>query len=523
MEEKIAEIICSILNIQEFRKGDDFFSKGGSSYEAMILRQRLKNELGLDISLTDIFSNDDLSSLTAACRKRPSGADDKHMNSLCFRGMLSHEQEGLWLHEKMFPSDYFRLTASLELNGEIDEEKLKCAVKETVQNHDMLRSELRYDADGMPVLRVYDNYVRELQILDWSGMPYINDELINDAVKRTVLSLEMEKIDKNVQFVLMKLPDNRSVLTIGIHHLYSDEISFQIVFDEIIHRYSGDNVEKAVPYTEYISEEHYCTPDSSAEKRRKMLEESSDSLYLKIPYSGEVKQGEFDTWTSELVLGAKEIERLQCLSGENKITLHNLFLGAFKVLLYHLTGSAIISVGIPVNSRADEKYWHTCGLFVNQVLAIDEIRKDERFDSLCRRIQLTMTEQIMSIAFPYEILIRNLKNEKLLQKLPYHIHYNFIDEKTRDKEGQLSAGAIRFEETGHLCDFGMIVEKCGIKMRVALVSNKNFLSQSILDSYAGKFQSILRKLSETGLEQPVSLLCEEHNAGDDEIVSDFSF
>ncbi|ADU21406.1 condensation domain-containing protein [Ruminococcus albus] len=524
MEHKIEKLICEILGISEFGEQDDFFLKGGGSLEAIKLRNCIRTELGCDISLAEIFRHADLSSIASACR--PLEVQQPEEGTIPVRaGELSLEQEGIWMYEKMYPSDYFRLTAIQEVQGEIDVERLQLAIKQTVQNHEMLRAEVRLGKDGLPMIQIQESFSRTLEILNWSKMPFVSDKSVHDAVKMIALSLDMEKIEKTARFVLIKLPQHRSFLTIGIHHLYSDEASFQVIFREIWDRYQNRTVRDADRYTTYIMEERRTGKLQVRSEKRERLERLAEQLYLEIPCSGTVKPGEFSTFVKDVRISDTYLQDLQLMARSRNLTMHTLFLGAFQILLHQLTGADLISVGIPVNSRMDDRFSDTCGLFVRETLIIQEISEADSFITFCGKLQLTVVDQIMDASVPFERLIRDLKHEKLLRTLPNHLHFNYIEETCRKdtKNGSPHISAIRFAETGHLCDLGLIVERQESRCRIALVANKNYLSESLLEGYADQFMTLLQTIVEGGMDRPISELCHVHSSDEDEIEADFSF
>ena len=524
MEHKIEKLICDILGISEFGAQDDFFLKGGGSLEAMTLRNRIRAELGCEIPVAELFRHADLASIAAACRPLP--AQQPETGAVPVRaGELSLEQEGIWMYEKLYPSDYFRLTATQEVQGELDTDRLQRAITQTVQNHEMLRAEVALGSDGLPVLRVQERVSRTLEILDWSKMQYISETLLHDAVRRVALSLEMEETDKTVRFVLMQLPQQRAFLTIGIHHLYSDEASFQVIFREIWNRYHNRTVQAAGRYTTYILEERRAQAAQVQSAKREELERLAEQLYLEIPYAGTVRQGDFSASVRDVQLSDAEWQHLQQMARSRKLTMHTLFLGAFQILLYQLTGASRISVGIPVNSRMDERFSDTCGLFVRETLVIQEIAEAERFTAFCGKLQLTVAEQIMDAAVPFEQLIWNLEHETLLRSLPNHLHFNYIEETCQAdaQQASLRTGAIRFAETGHLSDFGLIVERQEDRYRIALLANRNYLSESLLEGYANQFRTLLQALAADGMEQTVAELCHAHHSDAEKIEADFAF
>lgn len=533
MIENILAIIKEILQAENVHDTDNFFLLGGDSMKAVQLSQRIRMELGMELSILSIFQKPVIKDIVAnaeRARKLQMETEnreaDKRFDDISVKGLLSYEQEGIWIHEAMYPSDYFRLTGFVSLEGEIDTEVLSQAVKETIACHDMLRAFIQVNPESKPELVIEEQVSKGLEVQELSNA--VSKPKLIDYMKKIGHSLGMEQIRQAYRIVYLKTETKKNYLVLAIHHAFSDEMTFRILVREIFTRYQGTFQEKYFPKRQYL--------DYITWQRRKLdvepivsywKEKLADgkNLFLDLPYANTGKQGRQENAVNDLDISHDKLTMLIRQAKEESITTHNLFLAAFKVLIYKLTGCKTISVGTPVSCKKSADYDTTCGLFVNESVSIDRVREEESFLTFCKRVQETMLLDITHSGLPYEAVIRHLNNSKELLALPNRIHYNFIDEsESKDWQQDLSIGSIHFIECGHLCDFGLIVELVGSNCRVSLVSNESYLSKEALNLIGQQFERLLENLAAMGYHKTVAeILVEDTGLSKEEITDSFSF
>jgi acyl carrier protein len=69
LEQALAKIWREVLDVKEVSLADNFFRRGGHSLKAMQVVARVRRELGLQITLADMFKTNDLQELAAMLGK----------------------------------------------------------------------------------------------------------------------------------------------------------------------------------------------------------------------------------------------------------------------------------------------------------------------------------------------------------------------------------------------------------------------------------------------------------------------
>lgn len=73
LEAQILAIVQSVLGLESVPRDSNFFDVGGTSLKALLLRERLRVQLGLDVELVDVYRNPTVESLSTHLAGNPSG------------------------------------------------------------------------------------------------------------------------------------------------------------------------------------------------------------------------------------------------------------------------------------------------------------------------------------------------------------------------------------------------------------------------------------------------------------------
>ncbi|HEY9401939.1 MAG TPA: condensation domain-containing protein, partial [Pyrinomonadaceae bacterium] len=93
-------------------------------------------------------------------------------------------------------------------------------------------------------------------------------------------------------------------------------------------------------------------------------------------------------------------------------------LAAFQALLYRYTGQRDISVGTPIANRAQAEVQELIGFFVNTLVLREEVRGEEGFRSLLRRVREGCVEAYAHQDVPFERLVEEVQPERDQSRSP---------------------------------------------------------------------------------------------------------
>ncbi|MDA0939096.1 MAG: condensation domain-containing protein, partial [Proteobacteria bacterium] len=250
VEVKICQILAEVLRLAEDRVGirDDFFMLGGDSIVAIQVVSRLRQRVGLNISVKDIFSYKNVERLYDNVLNKANSNIKQGLRSE--EGMLNGEVPLLPVQKWFFESNF---TAANHWNQSfivrapnLDINKLCISISKLVKYHDSFR--LRYKniqdsivLNGENVIIQYYNFndkIEELKTLD------IRTLTAKQGSKKFEIELQSILTNWQSDFNLEVGPiysigyiygyaDGSSRIYFALHHLIVDSVSWRILVEDL--------------------------------------------------------------------------------------------------------------------------------------------------------------------------------------------------------------------------------------------------------------------------------------------------
>ncbi|NRY15324.1 non-ribosomal peptide synthetase [Clostridium beijerinckii] len=260
-EMKILDIAKEILKVDKIKLSDNFFLSGGDSLKAIKFSGEIKKYFSVPYTLTELFEKpyfyqisefiknaeiidaqdelkEDIKNVLDGGKIEEMGLSPKEYE---YAGEISYGQEGIWLHEMFHHSNLFTLIGTIDINGNVDKDKMYEALKQVVYCHDALRSVVNVNEDFEPVLLVKRNADFELI--------YRNIETPLELEKALLMlkekSILIEDTNRNLfEFELWNTGKNKYKLVMEFHHAICDEGSFGIFIRDLKEAYNNQMILK---------------------------------------------------------------------------------------------------------------------------------------------------------------------------------------------------------------------------------------------------------------------------------------
>ncbi|WP_285611856.1 non-ribosomal peptide synthetase [Actinokineospora globicatena] len=148
-ERALCDLVGEVLGVRDVGIDDDFFALGGTSLLATRLSVRARVELGVEVSIRSVFDALTVAGLvehltTAAAVAGPRAVERPE------RVPLSFAQRRLWfVHELDGPDPTYHIPLLLRFAEQIDVRALRAAVADVAERHEVLRTVVATDADGI--------------------------------------------------------------------------------------------------------------------------------------------------------------------------------------------------------------------------------------------------------------------------------------------------------------------------------------------------------------------------------------
>lgn len=451
----------------------DFIACGGNSITAMRVMTRIKKKYHITIRLQELFTDSRILHWVDLVEKGILMAGDRHIIEDESRNLkcvpLTIGQEGVILNELIYQNGLNVLSATMKIKGDLNIPRLETSIKKAIRKHPILNVNIEEKENGNFVQTQSDDISDVLLVIPFEDDLEFLQEYFSEKAewKFDVLN------EKLYNFELLSLGNQEYLFCVTLHHVISDEVTFEVLFHDIIQAYQeklDGKVENAFFQYAYWQ---------TTEQGKNELQSCLDYWKKKLPnvrfkdfYEGEIHSEEEGSY-HELELPKDAFKNLTriCTNAET-----SLFAGVLSI--YAITLSAVlqeeyISIGIPVSGRGKVEADNACGYFINMSAVHIRIDKSRTFLETLKEISKELLETIENSSLPLTKIIEKLKFDRKYLQVPININMNVLSAKSKE----VSVDGITFEPfqfTKHLVghNLGILLEegeeKCFLSFKNAM-------------------------------------------------------
>ncbi|MFC4048016.1 condensation domain-containing protein, partial [Dactylosporangium siamense] len=231
VEELLCGIWADVLGVDRAGVHDDFFELGGHSLLATQVVSRVRLVFGVELPVEVMFDTPTIADLAAAIDSAVPGAAAPPVVPVGRDGALplSFAQQRLWfLHQLQPESAEYNMPMPILLPADLDVEALAGALAALVARHEVLRTRLVADADGVPWQVIDPAPMRfELPVVEVPAAE-VEAWLAADAVVPFDLA-----VGPLLRATLLRLDTGEHVLALAMHHVVGDEWSSTVLHREL--------------------------------------------------------------------------------------------------------------------------------------------------------------------------------------------------------------------------------------------------------------------------------------------------
>ena len=338
---------------------------------------------------------------------------------------LSFAQERLWFLDQLTPgSTAYNMPGAVWLEGDVNVVALERSLNEIVRRHEALRTTFQ-TRRGRPVQVIAPAMSVSFPLIDLSQ--FDDDEREAEQFSRAEAQrpFDLER-GPLLRAVLLRLSGERHLLLVTLHHIVADGWSVTLLVQELAALYAAYSrgaqsplAELDVSYADYAVWQRQWLKGERLEKElaywRKQL--SGELPVLKLP-PAQVRPAEGRGELEKVRLGRDLTQRLRELGRNEGATLFMTLLAAWKVLLWRLSGERDVLVGTPVAGRGARELEPLIGLFVNTLVLRTELRSEQSFVEVLRRVREVCLEAYAHQEVPFERVVEVLRPERELNQAP---------------------------------------------------------------------------------------------------------
>jgi amino acid adenylation domain-containing protein/non-ribosomal peptide synthase protein (TIGR01720 family) len=437
VEEILCAICAEVLDRRQVDGGDNFFALGGHSLLATRLTARVRDALGVELALRQVFGAASLAELAHEIeRLRQAGAAIAvppivPVPRPAGGGLpLSFPQQRLWFLKQLVPaSPVYNVHVGVRCRGRLELPALERGLQEVVTRHEILRTVLPA-ARGRPVQVVRPPAPLPLPRIDLAGLPAGRREAeVARLTSREVLVPFDFAAGPLLRARLLRLAADEHVLLVITHHVIWDDWSQAILLRELGALYGGLIAGRPpaavlpplpVQYADFADWQRRWLDGAVEEGHlaywRRQLAGVPPLLALPTDRPRPFEQS-FHGRTRAVRLPAELVSGLLALARQADATLFMTLLAACQALLYRWTGQRDVVVGTLTGNRARPELEGLIGFFVNTLPMRAEASGELPFADFLARVREVALAAYDRQDLPFERLVEALK-------LPRNLGYN---------------------------------------------------------------------------------------------------
>lgn len=249
-EEILGGLWGELLRCDRVAPHDEFFELGGHSLLVTRMIARVRDLIGVELAVRDVFDRPVLSDLAAridALRRsgdrQPAPAPGAARQG---EAPLTFTQEWIWLHDRLHPgTDFYNVPGALRLEGALDLGALRCSLTGISRRHALLRTSFP-ESNGQPVQRVHRPAPAALPVVDLSGLPQPECSAAAEGILESQAARPFApEREPPVRTALIRKAEQEHLLVVVRHHLVSDAWSSGLFYRELAELYGASTEGRA--------------------------------------------------------------------------------------------------------------------------------------------------------------------------------------------------------------------------------------------------------------------------------------
>lgn len=423
-ERKLRRIWQQILGLETIGINDSYFRIGGNSLSAVRLGMLAQRELGMGISVAELFEHKTIAQLAGylAGKQRSSDYADIPRLNETQKKPLSFAQERLLIADQLgSEGSAYHVYRFIRLQPGLQKEHWEQAIRLLIKRHPILRTVYRIDNKGNAYQQTLDDTCR---INETERSEFENDDAITETLRRHIARPFDLSRDAAMRVHFYRVQQQLHLLFIW-HHIAIDGWSLDNFFRELgaIVQATEESREPRLPelpieYSDYAIWQRRNLRGERLERLLKYWERQLagyEPLSLPIDYSRPPRPN-LEGRDNRFELSAELSAALRGLAQEEECTLYSVLLSAFVLTMATLSGQDDIVVGSPSDDRQHPQSENLIGVFVNMLAMRIELDRSLSIAELIARVKSTVAQAMVHRELPFDTLVERLGVERELSR-----------------------------------------------------------------------------------------------------------
>ena len=422
-EDRVARVWQEVLGAEGLTPDSDYFALGGTSIAGISVLRTLERDFDIRLTFADLYAHPTVRGFAARVAElRDTGGTSgpAPMTPVPRGGALpvSFGQEQLWYLDHLQPgTPLYNIPHDLRLTGPLDRAALVTAVRGLLARHEVLRTRIAADDDGVPRAYVREDEP-EVVVIDLGGLPEAERHrearrLVDEEAQRPFDLAE----GPLARTTLMRLAEEDHVLMWSYHHIVFDGWSPTVFFRDFTELYlaalAGRDPDLPVltaQYADFAERQRRRFADGALERdlrfwRSELAGMRSPELPLDRPRPA---TRSFAGDMVEFEVGARDADAVRALSRRLGVTTFVTMLAVVDALLHRWGRLTDVVVGVATSGRIDPASHDLIGYFNNVLPFRTPVRGDLRFGDLVQRCARTVADVLDHEEVPLEKIVADV-------------------------------------------------------------------------------------------------------------------
>ncbi|MBV7340164.1 amino acid adenylation domain-containing protein [Chloroflexi bacterium TSY] len=434
VEEMLASIWASVLNVERVSLSDNFFDLGGHSLLATQAVSRIQQTFQVNLPLRDLFESTTVRALAEKIEaiirteqgvKAPPIVPVDREREL----PLSFAQQRLWFMDQLEPGNAaYNIPIALQLTGTLNVEALQASLNELVQRHEGLRTYFGSN-DGRPSQMIADALDMPLVVGDLSKTDAVE---LEQQVRALATAEATRGFDLSLaplfRVRVLKLAEQTHIVLFTMHHIISDEWSLRVLITELATLYEAFSQDQPaaleplpIQYADFAHWQRQWLQGEVLEQQLTYWQQQLSGALpsLALPFDRPHPQNPtYAGALAQFTLSTEVSSKLIALSRQEGATQFMTLLAALQTLLYRYTDQEDIIVGTDVANRNQLETEGLIGFFVNHLVLRTDLSGRPTFRQLLKRVKEVTLGAYAHQDLPYDHLVGALQPERARNPRP---------------------------------------------------------------------------------------------------------
>jgi amino acid adenylation domain-containing protein len=519
IEEKLAGIWSQVLRMDKIGVTDNFFELGGDSLTIMPLVTKIHKEFNVKISLKDAFSNPTVkgqAEIVAGAAQDKYTAIEKAAEKDYYA--LSSAQKRLYFMQRMDPGSVaYNMIQGVVMEGSLDRDKLEKCFEKIIDRHESLRTSFRM-VNEMPVQEIHETLSLPFAVdyYDPEEAGGIEEKVISDFVKPFDLSRP-----PLLRVGLIKREHGKHVLITDMHHIISDGFSLNVLVNEFVALYAGEEL-TPLPFQYKDYSEWRNSPSQLDAVRRQeefwLKQFDTQPQEINLPY-------DYDRGTARKFVGKRvnfsvsrrEAGALKALALNEGKTLYMVLLSIYYIFLAKISGREDITLGTVTTGRIHPDLQQVIGMFVNTLALRNYPSGEKSYSQFLADVAIRTIDAFENQDYPFEDLVEKVVVKRDTNRNPlFDVLFQFENVDTTQSEVRgLKVTPYEFQRSSSKFDLSLIGIEADKDLYFILEYSTELFREESVESFIDYFKDIVSSV----LEDPKKKISDIQIGSQDDLLS----